>query len=139
MKEIEIKEAKYGIGANGQPLKWDRMKAMKLRLEGRSYNEIGVLLGVRTKTIRDGLKALGADHMEDRAVFKEHKAEILETVQMRLVKSMDDKIVDKMSGKDRIIGIGILHDKIRLERDQSTANHSVQVLSRAIRDAVKNG
>ena len=119
--------------------KFDRTKALKLRIQGLSYENIGTLLGVSAQSVAKALKKMGGDQMEDRAAFQAHKAEVLETLQYRVVTSIKDTDIEKMSVKDRMLGIGILHDKIRLERNQSTANHSVQVLSRAIRDATNNG
>lgn len=123
---------------NGQH--FDRGEALRLRVnKNLSYREIGELMGVSGESVRKALKKVGGDHVDMRQAFQDTKANVLELLQLRIVKSIDDDDIKKMSTRDKLIGIGILHDKIRLERNQSTANHALGVLTQAIREANKQG
>jgi len=123
---------------NGQ--QFDRAKALELRMKhNMSYGQIGTQLGVSGESVRKALKKVGADHAPLRQAFQENKAEVLELLQLRIVKSIDDEQIKKMAPRDKFVAIGILHDKIRLERNQSTSNHALGILTQAIREATKFG
>lgn len=117
----------------------DIHKAYELRCRGFSYKEIAAQMGKSRSGVIRALKRFGCHHAKDSNVFKENKANVLEGLQWRLVSSVTDEEILRMNTRDKFIAIGILHDKIRLERNQSTQNHAVGVLTQSIRDSVKNG
>ena len=54
-------------------------------------------------------------------------AEELQGLATRLVCSMDDAVIDKMGGRDRLIAAGVAIDKSRLIMGESTDNISVSI------------
>lgn len=54
--------------------------------------------------------------------FKEHRADILAGKQEAILNSIDTDAIKGMPVGQRIMSLGILYDKERLERGQSTAN-----------------
>ena len=70
---------------------------------------------IRTRCIRHGIK-----HGLKR--WKQTKADILASKQRQLLESLDMGALKEMSPGTRVTAFGILFDKERLERGQSTAN-----------------
>jgi len=90
-------------------------------LQGHSNTDIATQFEVTPSAISQMLKPY-KQVINGFLVFKEDKATALEMKQFLLVNNLNDATIKKMSGRDTAVSIGILHDKIRLERDQSTAN-----------------
>ena len=67
--------------------------------------------------------------------YKTNRADIIADKQRELIQYIDTAAIKEMSPKDRVVSFGILYDKERLERGQSTHNvanlHSIA--DRAIR------
>jgi len=61
------------------------------------------------------------DHTNVEA-FKEHRGEILAGMQERIIKSITEADIKAMPVGQRLMGFGIIYDKERLERGQSTSN-----------------
>jgi hypothetical protein len=59
--------------------------------------------------------------------FRTHRADILAGLQDRILKSLTDEALKKTPAIQLITAAGILFDKERLERNQSTGNYSVIV------------
>lgn len=59
--------------------------------------------------------------------YKANRADILTGIQHRILKTVTDDDLKRMPVGQRLMGFGILYDKERLERGQSTDNQSVIV------------
>ena len=85
--------------------------------KGLNNTEIGKLLGCEHHNITQRLQA--AENLE---LFKKHRAEVMATSASMLVNSLTPADIKEMNGLQKITAFGILYDKERLERGQSTAN-----------------
>jgi hypothetical protein len=65
------------------------------------------------------------DAIENLPAFKENRADIFAIHQQRLLNSLTDDDIKRIPPGSRFTGVGILYDKERLERGESTANVSV--------------
>jgi transcriptional regulator len=92
-----------------------------LRKKGLSYQQIGKLLGVSKQAVHMVFKKAGYDAgtVEN---FRKNRASIFADLQRRLLMSMTDEEIKKMSPRDRVVALGICFDKERLEVGQSTIN-----------------
>jgi predicted DNA-binding protein YlxM (UPF0122 family) len=66
--------------------------------------------------------------------FKKSRADIFAGIQETVAASFTPEDIKKASFKDRVVAMGILYDKERLERGESTQNISVRLAS-AVLDA----
>lgn len=105
-----------------------------------SNREIADKIGCDKRTVGAVLAKYNIKQ-EDVELFKENRADIYAGVIQKIVTSIDSKVVENASLRDRATAVGILQDKERLERGQSTANvanlHSIA--SRAIKALNKAG
>lgn len=101
---------------------------------GISNREVARNLGVNQHTVAEVL-AKYRIKKKDLDVFKENRADVYAGTIQRIVASIDASCIENASLRDRATAAGILQDKERLERGQSTANvanlHSIA--ERAIR------
>ncbi len=65
--------------------------------------------------------------------YKGNRADFLAGLQERIIGSITEADLEKASLRDKVISAGVLYDKERLERGQSTSN--VSLLSRLIDEA----
>ncbi len=113
-----------------RPVKFDILKALDLRSRGLSYEKIGKVLGINRNSIASGIGKLGdlLDNTNNRlTAYREHEADILDAVRSRMIDALYLKLEDPEEAKkidiQRLIwGFGVLFDKSRLFRGQSTAN-----------------
>ena len=121
----------------------DTGKMLELRLKGLSYAEIGrVAGGMAKQSIEQRLSKFKRllEHPEQVHAYREHEAEILDSVSMELTTSLIDDVRRKgkkaLSGYQKVGMFGILFDKRRLLRGESTANVSnlTQIIQAALGD-----
>ena len=88
--------------------------------------EIGKLADCSHVNVITVLKRYGInrDETED---YKAHRGDIQAGIQNRILKSITDADIKAMPVGQRLMGYGILYDKERLERGQSTSNVDVRV------------
>lgn len=125
------------VSLDNKPISsFDVQRAIKLRLQGLSYQEIGDLLGVTKQAIHYRLhKQFGNDEsIEEFRAFKNNKDSYLEWIQHRIAASIDDDDIKTMKNKRGLTDLAILEDKIRLIRGQSTENISVNALQMSLED-----
>lgn len=129
--------------------KLDRQKVIELAKQGLSTADIAQHQGVDRSTVWRFLE-LSKPERQALEHFKQHRADILDRlcgksldVQEKILDSLDDAVINTLtpSQKTGLIAVlnsqsGTLFDKSRLERGQSTANHSVltKVLNGALKD-----
>lgn len=96
-------------------------KLIELRQKGLSYSQIEKLTGIDSSTAFCRLKAIGYKDGDINA-FKAHRADILTLKQINLLNALNEKTIAAMPGRDLVVATGILYDKERLERGQSSIN-----------------
>ncbi len=120
---------------------YDLGKALKLRLSNRlSYAQIGHMLGAGETAIRRGLSQLEAllDIPGLVSAYKDNEAEVIDSARMLAIQAVGEQLSDPVRRKKLDISrltmlFGVLFDKQRLIRGQSTAN--IKQLSMLITDA----
>ncbi len=68
------------------------------------------------------------DAIENLPAFKENRADIFAIHQQRLLNSLTDDDIKRIPPGSRFTGVGILYDKERLERHQTSENIGIQGL-----------
>ena len=107
--------------------------ALDLQLNhGLSYAQMAPILGVTPSAIHRRLKHLLPD--ESTKYYQDHRADIFSHVQLKLLSQIDAQRLKKVNIRDAVISTGILYDKERLERGQSTANADMRVLSTTLQE-----
>ena len=120
---------------------YDLGKALKLRLVNHlSYDQIADMLGVTGPTIRRGIGQLETllDNPGLVSAFKDNEAEVIDSARMLAIQAVGEQLSDPIRRKTLDISrltmlFGVLFDKQRLIRGQSTAN--IKQLSLLITDA----
>lgn len=112
--------------------KWDVGKALKMRLEGEKYEKIAEEVGIPWKTVQSRLRSfLDIDMVKsDLTAFKEKEAELIDgtraLVLVQLRKCLADPTrADCIHPQSLAWIYGVLYDKQRLERGESTHNLSM--------------
>jgi len=99
----------------------DDATALSLRINnGLSYAQIGAIQGKSKQAIHQRLRHILPDEATE--AYKAKRADILSRVQLRVLESIDDESINKAPLAARATTYGILYDKERLERGQSTSN-----------------
>ena len=96
-------------------------KIIKLRSKGLSLKEVANVLGCSEANISLRLK----DHLDDLDAlddFKQVRGDTLALYQRKLINSLNTGDIQKASPYQRVGMFGILYDKERLERGQTTEN-----------------
>jgi hypothetical protein len=108
----------------------DLMKAVTLRIDkGLSFKEIGKILGVAPQTIQVRLKRLG-DAFNDPsqvAVLKQHEPLMIDGIRGMILERMGAELGNPKSNisfSQLALGYGIMLDKARLIRGESTAGNA---------------
>lgn len=109
---------------------------IEYRNRGLSYAEIAKLTGCSRQNIQQRLEAIEYSK-EDLENFKKNRADVFAFMQSKLINSIDSKTAKEMSPYHRIVSLGILFDKERLERGKSTENVDVWTLTASLRDIEK--
>ena len=113
--------------------KVDIEKALDLKLNhGLSYEQMEPILGVSHGAIHKRIKHLLPNN--DTKYYQDHRADIFSHVQLKLLSQIDAQRLKKVNIRDAVISTGILYDKERLERGQSTANADMRVLSTTLQE-----
>ena len=83
--------------------------------------QIGKLAGTSHVYVIDTLKRynISGEHVDR---YKLHRADILAGLQDKLLTSITKGDIKKAPMRDKVVSMGILYDKERLERDLTTAN-----------------
>jgi len=119
-----------GIEAQRQDAAKLLAKALKLRfVDHLSYQEIERVTGVADSTLHQWLKPFSVimENPEEVKQFKKYEADIMDGVRFLMAKGMVDKLTDETMRKRMDLsrltyGYGVLYDKARLERGESTSN-----------------
>jgi transposase len=119
----------------------DVAKALKLRVQGNTYEEIAAVFGVTKSAVHQALNKL--EHLLDGVqqgevtAYSEERRNILSIAEARMLRSMlDEDAIQKAPLASRTMAFGVLYDKRRLEEGKSTEN--VSVLGKLILSAEDN-
>lgn len=110
--------------------KIDVAKALKLRLQGNTLEEIGKVFGVTRAAVHDALQRFQAfTNKTDTGTltaYSENRSELFNTVEHHLTESLlDGDALAKASLNNRAYALKVIHEARRLESNQSTSNISV--------------
>ena len=106
---------------------WDTGKAIQLKIQGLSYMDIAKYYNIPKATIQQRLKPYFGKDSINIPAFKTHRADLFAGQQARVLQSISDADIKKASLRDKVISAGVLYDKERLERGESTENVSVSI------------
>lgn len=106
-------------------------RLVELRAKGLTYKEIGAITGDSEAAITKRFSRHDIDSQE-LMDYSDVKALAHESLQFRLHKSMSEAKIKKMAGGSTVLAICQLEDKIRLIRNQSTANLGIDARMSAI-------
>jgi len=135
-----IKKGQPGIAAIRQNEVKRLSKCLKLRfVDNLAYPDIAKVLGVDHKTVERMCAPFRIimENPEEIRQFKKHEPHILDGIRMLMAQGMIDKLTDSKMRKAMDLsrltyGYGVLYDKARLERGESTANvHTLAELVKA--------
>ncbi len=98
-------------------------RIIELRNKQLTYEEIGQIVGCTRQNIAQRLQPVMQD-VEGLPAWKENRADVLAVYQHKLLNSLTSEELQKASPYQKVGMFGILYDKERLERGQSTANVS---------------
>lgn len=127
MTKVELESLAENLPKNTRkhrPKGTDPAKVGELLARGMSHREAGQLLGISRQAVDKLVKRYKLDP-EGVEEFRKHKGVILDNMQARLIGSISDAEIAKMAPRDRILAFGILYDKTRLEKGESTSNISL--------------
>lgn len=127
----------------GRPnIPFDLGKALKLRLKGLSYHDVGIIMGTNRQAIQGKIEPLlkNLNAPEEITAFRANESALISGVKMNLLTNIADRSANnKGSLSENVLAYGVLFDKSRLLESKSTANISVltQVIEDAANDAVE--
>jgi hypothetical protein len=120
----------------------DVAKALKLRVQGNTYEEIAAVLGVTAQGVYQALDKFES-FLTDAGqpgllqAFQDSRGELLNAMEMRLMRSLvDEDAISKASLNNRAYAFEKIHQARRLQEGKSTEN--VSVLGKLILSAEDN-
>lgn len=108
-------------------------RIIELRNKKLTCEEIGAILGCSKQNIAQRLQPL-VEELDGLTSFKDNRADVLAAYQAKLLNSLSTTEVQKASPYQKVGMFGLLYDKERLERGQSTSNVAYADYSRSIQD-----
>ena len=96
---------------------------IQLDRQGLTYDEIGKRVGLSKWSVWQRFKTAGyiSEHLQ---AYRDSRADVLAYYQQQILSSLSEADLKKASLQVKIMAFGILYDKERLERGQSTSNIS---------------
>jgi transposase len=116
-----VAQAEIALKCNTAPKYIPLERFIELYCKGLSQVEIAKVLGINSSNVCRRL----ARHEKDLAalpVYKQNRADVLAFWQRRLLNSIEEADIKKASAYQRVGMFGILYDKERLERGETTQN-----------------
>ena len=108
-------------------------RIIELRKRGNSYTEIGKILGCSKQNVELRLRPFKAE-IEALESYKEQRADVLAVYQQKILNSLTDSDIKSIPPGSRLTGFGILYDKERLERGQSSENIAIDAVHESYQD-----
>ncbi len=97
-----------------------------LKASGLSYYAVAKKVGREPKTVKRC--CMDPRNAEEIKVIQRELASYFEDLSMRLITSISDEDIEKLNCYQRVIAAGISVDKLRLLRNESTENISIDVI-----------
>ena len=97
---------------------------LELKQKGLSHAQIGTLLDCSRQNVDYLVKQYG-EGLALVESYKKNRGDLLASKQCQLLTALTPEKIDKMAGRDLVVSLGILQDKERLEKNQSTTNVSL--------------
>ena len=112
--------------------KMDISKAIELRRQGLSYQDIGKYFGCTKQAAHHALipYTIVSKQLTD---YKAHRADLYADVGREILFSIDQTDIQKASLLQKTTAMAVLYDKERLERDLSTVNLSIHADIKAMK------
>ena len=112
---------------NPNPLTLCEIEQIKvLKASGLSYYAVAKKLGRNHKTIKRC--CMEPRNAKEIKIIQQELAGYFEDLSMRFITSISDEDIEKLNGYQRIISAGICVDKLRLLRNESTENISLETI-----------
>lgn len=110
--------------------KIDVAKALKLRLQGNTFDEIGRIFNCHRSAVQQALQKFEAFTSQAETgtltAYSEHRADLFNVVEQHLTGSLlDPDAMAKASLNNRAYALKVIHEARRLEKGESTSNVSV--------------
>ena len=104
---------------------------MDYRAKGLSMSDIAKLLNCSKPNIVQRLRNIDTA-ITQAELYRKHRADLLSVKQLRALSNITDAALKKQSAAQNAMVFGVLYDKERLERGQSTSNElQIQVVKYA--------
>jgi hypothetical protein len=111
----------------GTPLNFDEIEKLKLlRANGLTFHAISLKINRNPKTVKKA--CLVPEIAEEIREMQEELADAYEGLSRRMIDSISDEDIEKLNAYQRTISSGICTDKMRLLRNESTSNISMETL-----------
>jgi len=115
----------------------DVAKALKLRVQGATLEEIGDLQGVSKQAVYQALTKfepfIAGLQPGQLTAYSEQRAELFNAVEMHLTASLlDPDALSKASLNNRAYAFKQIHEARRLETGQSTSNQALSLLGQIV-------
>jgi hypothetical protein len=109
------------------PRKFDIAKGLRAKAKGQSYDEIAKAQGVHKATAYQNLAPILQQLADPATVetYQTRQADILDGLAARTLASITNDDLAKAGLRDKVVATGILIDKSRLIKGQSTGNYLV--------------
>jgi hypothetical protein len=120
----------------------DVPKALKLRIQGNTYEEIAKIFGCSRQAIAQSLDKFESFLIESGqpgilSAFQDNRGQLLNAMEFRMMRSLvDEDAISKASLNNRAYAFEKIHQARRLEEGKSTEN--VSVLGKLILSAEDN-
>lgn len=120
----------------GTPLNFDEIEKLKLlRANGLTFHAISLRINRNPKTVKKA--CLDPQIASDIAEIQEELDGAYEGLSRRMIESITDEDILALSAYQRCISAGICTDKMRLLRNESTSNISIDVIGTRREDRQK--
>ena len=115
----------------GTPLNFDEIETIKiLRANGLTFHAISLKISRDPKTVKK--TCLVPEIADEIKEIQEVLADQYEGMARRMIDSITDEDIQKINAYQRTIASGICTDKMRLLRNESTENFSIDALNLSI-------
>ena len=111
----------------------EKEKIKVLRASGKTYHAISKEIARDPKTVKKA--CLEPQIAREIKEIKEELAVFFEDMAKRMITSITDEDINKLSAYQRVLSSGISVDKMRLLRDESTENVSQRLVFKVVTDS----
>ncbi len=130
MSDAVLEQPAKTVVTHPKAQKIDVSKALKLRLQGNTFDEIGAIFSCTGSAVHQALSKfepfLRGVEQGGLTAYSEQRADLFNVVEQHLTASLlDPQAMEKASLNNRAYALKVIHEARRLESGQSTGNISV--------------